>query len=81
MKRTNGGTGSFAPILRTPKSSLGRYWAIDANISDVKAAQIVTIFGTFWLLLVGLQMLNQTSLGRGPTAAAEAGFRRSAPSP
>jgi hypothetical protein len=31
MTRTNNGTGPFAPILRTLKSSLGRYWAIDTK--------------------------------------------------
>jgi hypothetical protein len=53
----------------------------DANMSDVKAAQIVTIFGTFWMVLIGLQMLNETPLGRGSTAAAKVAFRQSAPSP
>jgi len=80
MTRTNSGTGPFAPILRTLKSSLCRYWAIDTNMSDVKAAQIVTIFGTFWMVLVGLQMLNGTPLGRGSTAA-EVAFIQSALSP
>jgi hypothetical protein len=81
MTRTNSGTGPFAFILRTPKSSLCRFWALDSNISDVKAAQIVTIFVIFWMALVGLQMLNGTPLGRGSTAAAEVAFRQSAPSP
>jgi len=81
MKRTNGGTGYTALILRTLKSSLGRYWAIDTNMSDVMIAEIVTIFGAFWMVLVGLQMLNGTPLGRGSTAAAEVAFRQSPPSP
>src|SRR5580704_13715897 len=38
------------------------------------------IFGTFWMVLVGLQMLNGTPLGRGSTAAADVAFRQSAPS-
>jgi len=50
-------------------------------MSDVGAAQIVAIFGTLWMVLVGLQMLNGTPLGRGSTAAAEIAFRQSAPSP
>jgi len=79
MTRTNNGTGPFAPILRL-KSSLGRYWAIDTNVSDVMIAEIVTIFGAFWMVLVGLQMLNGTPLGRGSIAAAEVAFRQSAPS-
>jgi hypothetical protein len=40
-------------------------------MNDVGAAQIVAIFGTLWMVLVGLQMLNGTALGRGSTAAAE----------
>jgi hypothetical protein len=81
MTTTNNGTGPLAPILRTLKSSLGRYWAIDTNMSDVMIAEIVTIFGTFWMVLVGLQMLNGATLGRGSTAATEVAFRQSAPSP
>jgi hypothetical protein len=77
MTRTNSGTGPFAFSLRSLKSSLARFWAIDANMSDVKAAQIVTIFGTFWMVVVGLQMLNETTLGRGSTGAAAV----AAPSP
>jgi hypothetical protein len=42
-------------------------------MSDVGAAQIVAIFGTLWMVLVGLQMLNETPLGLGSTAAAEIG--------
>jgi hypothetical protein len=53
---------------------------IDDNMSDVWAAQIVAIFGTLWIVLVGLQMLNETPLGRGSTAP-EIAFRQPAPSP
>ena len=81
MTRTNSGTGPFGFSLRSLKSSLARFWTIDANMSDVKAAQIVTIFGTFWMALVWLQMVNETPLGRGSAAAAEVAFRQSAPSP
>ena len=81
MTRTNNGTGPFVPILDRLKSSLGRYvLAIDTNVSDVMIAEIVTIFGTFWMVLVGLQMLNGTPLGRGSTAA-EVAFIQSALSP
>jgi hypothetical protein len=50
-------------------------------MSDVGAAQIVAIFGTLWMVLVGLQMLNGTPVGPGSTVAAEIAFRQSAPSP
>jgi hypothetical protein len=50
-------------------------------MSDVGAAQIVAIFGTLWMVLVGLQMLNEMPLGPGSTAAAEIAFRQPVPSP
>jgi hypothetical protein len=50
-------------------------------MSDVRAAQIVAIVGTLWMLLVWLQMLNGTPLGGGSTAVAEIAFRQSVPSP
>jgi hypothetical protein len=50
-------------------------------MSDAGAARIVAIFGTLWIVLVGLQMLNETPLARGSIAAAEIAFRQSAPSP
>jgi hypothetical protein len=40
-------------------------------MSDVRAAQIVAIFGTLWMVLVGLQMLNGTPLGRDSTAVGD----------
>jgi hypothetical protein len=38
-------------------------------MSDGAAARIVAIFGTLWMVLVGLQMLNEP-LGRDSRAAA-----------
>jgi hypothetical protein len=80
MTKTNGGTGVFALSLPTLKFSPGRYSAIDANIGDVKAAQIVTIFRN-----IPVVPGRATNAGRNiswarPTAAAEVGFRQSAPS-
>jgi hypothetical protein len=60
-----------------PRSLLERL----TTMSDVRAAQIVAIFGTLWMMLIWLQMLNGTPLGEGSTAMAEIAFRQSVPSP
>jgi hypothetical protein len=62
-------------ILSNPPSVV--IGTIDDNMSDVRAAQIVAIFGTLWMVLVGLQMLNGTPLGRGSAALAEIAFSAS----
>jgi hypothetical protein len=46
-------------------------------MSDVKAAQVVAIFGTLWMVLVGLHMFNETALGRD-TASVAGVFQQSA---
>jgi hypothetical protein len=60
MTKTNSGTGPFALQSNPASVVIG---TIDDNISDVRAAQIVAIFGTLWMVLVGLQMLNGPPLG------------------
>jgi hypothetical protein len=51
------------PILHTIKSPSVVTGTIDHNMSDARAAQIVVIFGTLWMMLVWLQMLKEHPLG------------------